>query len=224
MVSHLRSFFLSRQCYYWATTATVASSVSYLLYNPSGVTFGSKLGYSRLYSSFSSSSSHLPGMLTNQLPLGGSSGFDGSASPFTVLAASLEKPELDDRKYKVIKLSNELEALLIHDPETDKASAALDVKVGSFSDPKDLQGLAHFCEHLLFMGTEKYPKENDYSEYLSSHSGHSNAYTDTCDTNYYFEVGHEHLEGALDRFAQFFIAPLFLADCKDRELRAVDSG
>lgn len=43
------------------------------------------------------------------------------------------------------------------------------------------------------------------------------------ETNYYFEVGHEHLHGALDRFAQFFIAPLFLEDCLDRELRAVDS-
>jgi insulysin len=31
------------------------------------------------------------------------------------------------------------------------------------------------------------------------------------------------LEPALDRFAQFFIAPLFLAECTDRELQAVDS-
>ncbi|KAK9476376.1 Metalloenzyme, LuxS/M16 peptidase-like protein [Lipomyces japonicus] len=143
--------------------------------------------------------------------------------PFSVIASDLERPELDNRSYRVIKLENELEALLIHDPDTDKASAALDVNVGSFSDPKELQGLAHFCEHLLFMGTEKYPKENDYSEYLSSHAGHSNAYTDSNDTNYYFEVGHEFLEGALDRFAQFFIAPLFSADGKDREIRAVDS-
>ncbi|KAK9368638.1 Metalloenzyme, LuxS/M16 peptidase-like protein [Lipomyces kononenkoae] len=140
-----------------------------------------------------------------------------------VLASNLERPEIDNRTYKVIKLANELEALLIHDPDTDKSSAALDVRVGSFSDPKDLQGLAHFCEHLLFMGTEKYPKENEYSEYLTSHSGHSNAYTDTKETNYYFEVDHEYLEGALDRFAQFFISPLFLSDCKDREIRAVDS-
>ena len=73
------------------------------------------------------------------------------------------------------------------------------------------------------MGTEKYPTENDYSQYLSEHSGSSNAYTAATETNYYFEVGHEHLLGALDRFAQFFIAPLFLEDCLDRELRAVDS-
>lgn len=73
------------------------------------------------------------------------------------------------------------------------------------------------------MGTEKYPKENEYSQYLAAHSGYSNAYTARTETNYYFEVGHEHLHGALDRFAQFFIAPLFLEDCLDRELRAVDS-
>lgn len=87
-----------------------------------------------------------------------------------------------------------------------------------------MQGLAHFCEHLLFMGTEKYPKENDYNQFLSEHSGFSNAFTGVEDTNYYFEVGQEHLEGALDRFAQFFISPLFSDGCTERELKAVDSG
>jgi insulysin len=35
---------------------------------------------------------------------------------------------------------------------------------GFFSDPKNIPGLAHFLEHLLFMGTKKYPKENEYSQ------------------------------------------------------------
>lgn len=52
-------------------------------------------------------------------------------------------------------LENGIEALLIRDEKTDKAAAALDVKAGHLADPEDLQGLAHFCEHLLFMGTEK---------------------------------------------------------------------
>lgn len=43
--------------------------------------------------------------------------------------------------------------------------------------------------------------------FLSSHGGSSNAYTDTEDTVYFFDVGSDHLSGALDRFAQFFIAP-----------------
>lgn len=109
------------------------------------------------------------------------------------------------------------------DKDTDKASAALAVNVGSYSDPSNLYGLAHFCEHLLFMGTEKYPVENEYSQYLHEHSGYSNAYTSTEHTNYFFAVSHDALHGALDRFSQFFIAPLFSKDCKDREIRAVDS-
>ena len=71
------------------------------------------------------------------------------------LADNLEKPLLDNRSYRVIKLPNQLEALLIHDPDTDKASAAMDVNVGSFSDAEEIPGMAHAVEHLLFMGTEK---------------------------------------------------------------------
>jgi insulysin len=67
----------------------------------------------------------------------------------------LERPQLDDRAYRIITLPNKLEVLLIHDANTDKASAALDVNVGSFSDSEDLPGIAHAVEHLLFMGTEK---------------------------------------------------------------------
>ncbi|ANB12559.1 Ste23p [Sugiyamaella lignohabitans] len=153
-----------------------------------------------------------------------SSGIDSSRpTTASIVASNLEKPLLDERQYRVITLPNKLEALLINDVDTDKASAALDVNVGSYSDPNDLYGLAHFCEHLLFMGTEKYPSENEYSQYLSEHSGSSNAYTSSEETNYFFEVAHDYLEGALDRFAQFFICPLFSPDCKDREIRAVDS-
>src|SRR4051794_8562909 len=86
------------------------------------------------------------------------------------------------------------------------------------------------------MGTKKYPVENAYAQYLSAHSGSSNAYTASTSTNYYFEVSAKPsndeepsaenpsaLHGALDRFAQFFVEPLFLENTLDRELRAVDS-
>ncbi|KAJ4510032.1 metalloprotease [Exophiala dermatitidis] len=161
------------------------------------------------------------------------------------IAEDLEKPDLDDRSYRVIELPNKLEALLVHDAETDKASASLNVNVGNFSDEEDMPGMAHAVEHLLFMGTEKYPVENEYSSYLSSNSGHSNAYTAATQTNYFFECAASHeandntpngvvngtsngvakgpLYGALDRFAQFFVKPLFLESTLDRELRAVDS-
>ena len=50
----------------------------------------------------------------------------------------------DDRTYRHVALENGLNVLLIHDPSCDKAAAAMDVHVGSYSDPRDLPGLAHF--------------------------------------------------------------------------------
>src|SRR6201996_6798641 len=76
----------------------------------------------------------------------------------------LEKPDLDDRSYRVIELSNKLEALLVHDAQTDKASASLNVNVGNFSDEEDMPGMAHAVEHLLFMGTKKVRKRTTAAE------------------------------------------------------------
>lgn len=63
--------------------------------------------------------------------------------PVERLTEKLEAPSLDDRSYRVILLPNQLEVLLVHDAETDKASAAMDVNVGNFSDEKDMPGMAH---------------------------------------------------------------------------------
>ncbi|OWZ05767.1 Insulin-degrading enzyme [Phytophthora megakarya] len=99
----------------------------------------------------------------------------------------------------------------------------MDVRVGFHSDPDELPGLAHFCEHMLFLGTAKYPDENSYSVFLNARGGSSNAFTSGRNTNFYFDVGASHLHEALDRFAQFFIAPLFIASATEREMNAVDS-
>jgi insulysin len=136
---------------------------------------------------------------------------------------SIRKSDVDKCEYRLITLPNQMQVLLIHEAGLDKSSAAVDVHVGSFHDPSDISGVAHFLEHLLFMGTAKYPKENDYMEFLAAHGGQSNAFTDDEHTNYFFEVSADHFEAALDRFAQFFVAPLFNEDGTMREMQAVDS-
>jgi insulysin len=85
---------------------------------------------------------------------------------------NLEKPDLDDRSYRVIELPNKLEALLVHDAQTDKASASLNVNVGNFCDDEDMPGMAHAVEHLLFMGTEKVrlPRSARYSRIANPHA------------------------------------------------------
>lgn len=138
-------------------------------------------------------------------------------------AVEVTKSPNDDRQYRYLQLPNQLQVLLISDPGTEKAAAALDVFVGSASDPADRQGLAHFLEHMLFLGTKKYPQPDEYQAYVNEHGGSHNAYTSFEHTNYFFDIDSEYLEPGLDRFAQFFIAPLFRAEYIDRERNAVHS-
>ncbi|KAK8307098.1 hypothetical protein V6Z12_D03G171100 [Gossypium hirsutum] len=107
--------------------------------------------------------------------------------------------------------------------QTKKAAAAMCVGFGSFSDPPEAQGLAHFLEHMLFMGSTEFPDENEYDNYLSKHGGSSNAYTEAEHTCYHFEVEREFLKGAMRRFSQFFISPLVKLEAMEREVLAVDS-
>ncbi|CAK6980462.1 nardilysin b [Scomber scombrus] len=105
-----------------------------------------------------------------------------------------------------------------------QAAAALCISVGSFSDPDDLPGLAHFLEHMVFMGSEKYPAENGFDAFLKKHGGSDNASTDCERTIFQFDVQRKYFREALDRWAQFFICPLMIEDAIDREVEAVDSG
>ncbi len=129
----------------------------------------------------------------------------------------------DDRAYRYIQLDNGLRALLISDPDTEKAAASLDVYVGSASNPADRGGLAHFLEHMLFLGTDKYPDSGEYARFISEHGGNRNAYTAFEHTNYFFDIDKDHLDEALDRFAQFFISPRFDVEYVGREVNAVNA-
>jgi nardilysin len=80
------------------------------------------------------------------------------------------------------------------------AAIALAVAVGSWEDPPHVQGLAHFLEHMLFMGSEKYPQENALDSYLSEHGGSTNAHTEREYTCYEVDVLPDFLSGALDRY------------------------
>jgi secreted Zn-dependent insulinase-like peptidase len=136
---------------------------------------------------------------------------------------SIIKSPNDERDYRYLELDNGLKVLLISDPTADKSAASLSVFRGNFDDPAGRPGLAHFLEHMLFIGTEKYPEPDGYFNYVKSHGGSSNAYTAVEHTNYFFDIQPEAFDEGLDRFAQFFIAPLFSKEYVEREKNAVDS-
>ena len=129
----------------------------------------------------------------------------------------------DHRQYHFLELANRLRVLLICDPDTDKSAASLAVNTGHFDDPADRQGMAHFLEHMLFLGTATYPKPGEYQQFMSRHGGSNNAWTGTEFTNFFFEIDNGFFEAGLDRFSQFFICPTFDPEWVDKERNAVDS-
>lgn len=76
---------------------------------------------------------------------------------------------------------------------------------------------------MIFMGSEKYPNENDFDQFISKNGGFDNGHTELDETVFYFEIQERHLDDALDRFSQFFKAPLMLKEAMTREREAVDS-
>lgn len=143
------------------------------------------------------------------------------------------KSEGDPKEYRLIRLSNGLKAFLISKTEEGGnnsddneilAAANLIVGIGSFDEPSNIGGLAHFLEHMLFMGSKKYPEESSYHFFIASNGGNDNAMTENEFTSYFFEVSESAFPEALDRFSQQFAAPLLLKEALQREREAVDSG
>ncbi len=130
--------------------------------------------------------------------------------------------DLKTRKIGKIALDNGMQILLISDPKADLSSTVVSVGAGSWNDPLEYPGMAHFCEHMLFMGTEKYPDTNDFFTKISNFDGMSNAFTAPDKTVYMFSCHEKGFQELLDRFAHFFIDPLFNPSNIAREMHAVD--
>ena len=133
------------------------------------------------------------------------------------------KHPLDRSSSKTVQLENGLKVYLLSDPDLNVSSASMAVEVGAYQNPDDRQGLAHFLEHMLFLGTEKFPTVDGYKNHIKNNGGYSNAYTSGDHTNYQFEILPDGYKEALDRFSQFFIAPLFTEEYTQREVNAVHS-
>ena len=140
-----------------------------------------------------------------------------TAQPAAMPTAAAELPArlasaTDTAVFRRFTLDNGLRVLLVSDQKFNKSGAALVAHTRQIDDPRNAEGMAHFLEHMLFLGTEKYPEVAEYGAFIRSNGGSNNAYTTSDHTNYQFEIRHEALRGGLDRFAQFFIALKFNAD------------
>lgn len=96
---------------------------------------------------------------------------------YTSMEHRIEKSLSDDRVYHQFVLPNNIPVTLVHDRKSEKSSCSLGVRVGAAMDP--LPGIAHITEHAVFLGSQKYPVENEYKNFLNQNGGSSNAGTGT---------------------------------------------
>src|SRR6187431_2443568 len=129
----------------------------------------------------------------------------------------------DDRQYSALLLPNGLQVVLVSDPTLENSAASIAVGVGSAHDPQQQLGLAHYLEHMLFLGTEKFPEPDGFMKYTQSNGGMTNAFTAYDKTNFLFQINAGKFDEALDIFSDYFKKPTFDPHFSDKERNAINN-
>jgi insulysin len=118
----------------------------------------------------------------------------------------IDLPINDKRECRGIILENGINIVLISDSKIKKSSCSVAVHAGYLEDT--FEGTAHFLEHLLFMGSKKFPEQNMYHSYIQNNGGIDNAFTGDNITCYFLELESEFLEKGIEMLSWFFREPL----------------
>lgn len=139
------------------------------------------------------------------------------------LAGQIRIPDTDYRSYHSIILDSGLEVLLVHDQRASKSAAAVALPIGSLEDPKSQPGLAHYLEHMLFLGSEEYPGAEEYQAFITKNGGETNAATGYTSTTYMLELDPPAFAEALHRMVDTLGRPLLSPVYADKERSAVNA-
>lgn len=126
-------------------------------------------------------------------------------------------PALNHPRPHTETLANGLRVTLRHAPDLKRSAAALRVAAGSHDVPAAWPGLAHFLEHLLFLGTERFPASQGLMAYVQGHGGQVNARTSERTTDYFFELPPQAFTGGLQRLSDMLAHPRMNPDDQRRE-------
>jgi coenzyme PQQ biosynthesis probable peptidase PqqF len=126
-------------------------------------------------------------------------------------------PALNHPHLHTETLANGLRVTLRHVPDLKRSAAALRVAAGSHDVPLAWPGLAHFLEHLLFLGTERFPAGLGLMAYVQGHGGQVNARTSERTTDYFFELPPQSFAGGLERLSDMLAHPRMNPDDQRRE-------
>ncbi len=115
------------------------------------------------------------------------------------------------------RLANGAELRAQQQPWAQQAGVCLRVAAGSHDEPAAYPGLAHFLEHLLFLGSREYPVDQGLMAFVQRHGGLVNASTQARHTDFVCELPAELLQPALIRLLDMLCRPLLAIDAQLRE-------
>lgn len=120
---------------------------------------------------------------------------------------------------EITVLKNGLRIISQEYPEYETVSLGLWVNTGSAYETKNLNGISHFLEHMVFKGTESRTAA-DISEEIENVGGQTNAYTSREFTAFYAKMLKNDAELALDVLCDMMLNSKFADDelAKEREV------
>jgi len=107
--------------------------------------------------------------------------------------------------FQKITLSNGLKVITVPQKGTKALTVLVLVATGSKYEKKEINGISHLLEHLLFKGTKKRPNQLAIVEPLDKVGGIYNAFTGEEYTGYFAKVGSNHFETALDVISDIYL-------------------
>jgi len=117
---------------------------------------------------------------------------------FTILFFTLPfTAEADIFNAQIQKLDNGLEVIVIPNHRAPVVTHMVWYKVGAADEVEGKSGIAHFLEHLMFKGTEKFP-DGTFSSTVKKLGGNDNAFTSQDYTAYYQDVSKDHLDKVME--------------------------
>ncbi|MCG7532813.1 insulinase family protein [Psychrobium sp. MM17-31] len=106
--------------------------------------------------------------------------------------------------YVLEELDNGLKVMIVKTDYPDLVSIQIPVSTGSRNEVEDGKtGFAHFFEHMMFKGSEKFPQKV-YADIFKNAGVDNGAYTTNDYTNYHLDFSKEHLEKVLEIQADHF--------------------
>lgn len=135
---------------------------------------------------------------------------------------NVNKAENDNSMYYFSHLSNGVKILYEkNESNSNKTRVLVRVGAGSLHDPEGFDGLAHACEHFIFLGSKKYKKP--FCKSICQNQGIYNASTTAHDTFFSFTIGNKYVAESIDGLVDALINPLFNPFSIAAELKVIDN-